>query len=529
LGSTGLLWSPDSRYIAFFAREKLWKVAVNGGPAEELCDVPGLLGARGTWGRDNVIVFAPSPGPLGLWDVTSGLRSVPATGGESNPLTAVAPGEIHRFPVFLPDGNHFLYTSVGGSNPGIYVASLDEPAGRRLLADESSAHVASAPNARAESHLLFIRDGDLIAQEFDTDELELRGEPFLLLADAPRQVDGATAVSVSENGILSYLGGRDRKTDSRFTWFDRTGKVLSQASDFGPPSFVSLSPDERTMAVPLTPPESRTTDLFFRDLTRGVDERFTFDKAVDDDVVWSSDGSKVLFSANLGGTFDIFWKDTRSSRPVEVLLTTENPKYVADWSRDGRYVLYTELDPETQADLWYLPMENGGTAGDVQPTAPVPFLQTEFLESAAQFSPDGKWIAYTSDESGTIELYVRSFPSGEGKRRISTGWAMQPRWSPDGGELFFFSGSLSISTLMSATVTSAIQASPDGQPIFETEEPEPLFQVRVNAFDLSFGTFFYSVSADGQRFLINHIDNAEEPILNVVVNWHQAFGVSQER
>ena len=433
--------------------------------------------------------------------------------------------------MFLPDGAHFLYTSVGGSNPGIYVASLDEPSGRRLLADESSAHLAPAPNAWGATHLLFIRDGDLMAREFDTDRLELTGEAFLLLEDAPRQDDGAAAVSVSEDGILSYLGGRDRETDSRFTWFDRSGNVISDEGELGPPAFASLSPDEKTMAVPLRPPESWTTDLYLRDVTRGVDERFTFDNAADEatNAVWSPDGSSILFSANPSGTFDLFWKDTRSSRPAEVLLATENPKYVTDWSRHGRYVLYTELDPETQADLWYLTMENGGIANEVRAGAPATFLQTEFLESAAQFSPDGNWIAYTSDESGEVALYVSSFPSGEGRRKISTGGASQPRWSPDGRELFYFSGPVSISTLMSVAVTRAGLGSSDGLPIFETGDPEPLFQVRTNSFHPATGTFFYSVSADAQRFLINHVDNAEEPVLNVVVDWHRAFEVSRER
>ena len=277
IGVTNLFWPPDSLYIAFFAREKLWKVAVNGGPAEALCDVPGhFWGASGTWGRNDVIIFSPSTryGP-------DQLRSVSAAGGMSSPLSVAEPAERHRFPVFLPDGNHFLYTRVGGTSSGIYVASLDEASGRRLLADTSSAHLAPAPDARGVTHLLFIRNGDLMAQEFDTDRRDLTGEPFVLLDDAPRLDGGAAAVSVSENGILSYFDGRDRSTDSRFTWFERSGDVISDEGGFGPPASVSLSPDEKTMAVPLRPPELfETTDLHLRDLTRGVDERLTFDGTV---------------------------------------------------------------------------------------------------------------------------------------------------------------------------------------------------------------------------------------------------------
>lgn len=526
LDVTGLFWSPDSRYIAFFAREKLWKVAVNGGPAEVLCDVPGLFGAGGTWGRNGVIIFAPSdkyePGPL---------RSVPASGGESTPLTTAATGESHRFPVFLPDGEHFLYTRLGGPNPGIYIASLDEPEGRRLVADESSAQLASAPDARGATHLLFIRDGDLIAQELDTDRLELSGEPTILLEDAAWQDDGAAAVSVSEDGILSYLGGRDREKDSRFSWFDRHGNVITDQSEIGTVSPASLSPDGKTMVVPLPTTGPWTVDLYLRDVTRGVEERFTFDHAADKatNAVWSPDGSKVVFSANSLGSVDLFWKDILSSGPPELLLKTDNPNYVTDWSRDGRYVLFTELDPKTQADIWYLTMENGGTTNGMQAAAPVPFLRTEFLESTAQLSPDSKWISYLSNETGEMELYVRAFPSGEGKRKISSGYTMQPRWGPHGKELFYFVGSVSNPTLMSVTVTTADRGSSGGFPIFETGESKPLFQVRANNFHPAQGTFFYSVSADGQRFLINHVDNVEDPVLNVVVNWPKAFGINQER
>jgi Tol biopolymer transport system component len=490
-----------------------------------LCAVPGLFGARGAWGRDGVIVFAPSnkyePGPL---------RSVPATGGESRQLTTVEPGESHRFPLFLPDGRHFLYTSVGGPSPGIYVAGLDDTDGRRLLADASSAHFAPA-TAKSLAHLLFIRDGNLVAQPFDTDRFELTGEPFRLLEGAPYADDSAAGISVSDDGTLSLRGGRNRLTDSRFTWFDRSGNVISHEGPIGQLAAASLSPDEQSMAVSRWQPGQWTTDLYLRDLTRGVDDRFTFQNAVDvaSNAVWSPDGSRLLFSASPTGTFDLFWKETRSSDPAVLLLETENPKYVTDWSRDGRYVLYTETNPETQADLWYLPLEETSTPGEIRAAEPVAFLQTEFLESAGKLSPDGRWIAYVSSESGDLDVYVRSFPSGAGKRKISNGASVQPRWSPDGRELFYLTGPASRQTLMSTTVTTPSPVSSGGLPIFATAAPEPLFQEQFNNFHPAIGTFFYSVSADGKRFLVNHIDTTEDPVLNVVVNWQRAFGVAQGR
>ena len=170
-----------------------------------------------------------------------------------------------------------------------------------------------------------------------------------------------------------------------------------------------------------------------------------------------------------------------------------------------------------------------GAASELRAGTPAAFLRTEFMESFARLSPDGKWLAYISDESGEVELYVRSFPLGAGKRKISTGFARDPHWSPGGRELFYFSGPVAISTLMSVAVTRAIHASPDGLPIFETEVPKEMFRVRANGFHPATGTSFYAVSADGERFLINHVDSAEEPVLKVVVNWQQAFGISEKR
>ncbi len=523
---TELFWSPDSRQIAFFADNKLKKVAVSGGPATELCDVPGLLVAPGTWGRDDIIVFATSsrsdPGPL---------RSVPATGGESSPLTTAEPGESHRFPLFLPGGSHFLYTSVGGSSPGIYLASLDDTAGRRLLADESSAHFAPASEAGGTRYLLFLRDGKLMAQPFGADRLELAGEPYVLLEHAPAWDDGAAAIEISENGTLVYLGGGSRETDSRFSWFDRSGNVISSEGSVGPPAPVALSPNEEVMAVPRRLPGRQwESDLFLWELTRGVETRFTFQNTVDfvGNALWSADSSRILFSANPVGVVDLFSKDIRSSGPPEVFLETENPKYVTDWSRDGRYVLYTELKG-TQADLWYLTLEGEGTGSEIRPGEPVSFLQTEFLESAGQLSPDGKWIAYMSDESGVLEVYVRPFPTGGGKWKISSGHSIQPRWRSDGRELFYLSGPALKRTLMSVAVTTVSVDSSGELPTFDTGTPEPLFAVQANAFHPAFGTFFYSPSAAGQRFLVNHIEMREDPVLNVVVNWQRAFGLAQER
>jgi len=261
-----------------------------------------------------------------------------------------------------------------------------------------------------------------------------------------------------------------------------------------------------------------------------VEERLTFDESIgfSSNAVWSPGGETILFSANPVRTVDIYRKEIRSVEAPELFLETSHPAYVTDWSKDGRVVVYTEVHPETQADLWYVPVESSDES-DVLAAESVPFLRTPFLESSGQLSPDGHWLAYVSDESGDIELYVRSFPAGEGKRKISSGWTQEPRWSLDGRELFYFGGAESLMTLMRVEVTRAELGSSAGPPVIEFSRPEALFDLRVNGFHPATGTFFYAVSADRERFLINHVDNEEEPVLNVVVNWRRAFGLSEER
>jgi Tol biopolymer transport system component len=518
-------WSPDSRHIAFFADQKLKRVAVSGGPAETVCEVREIFDARGSWGGGGAIVFAPS----NLWE-PGPLRSVPATGGASRPVTEVEAGETHRFPLFLPDGRHFLYTSVGGSRPGIYVASLDDGIGRRLLADVSSAHVPPAPRAGEATHLLFVRDRRIMAQRFDQERLELEGEPFVLLDEVPYDDDGGAGVSLSAEGTLLYRAGGQRERDSRSAWFDRSGAFQSNEGAPGPIVPLSLSPDGASMAVlGREPGDNRTGDFWLRDLTRGLQQRFTYQDAIDinSNAVWSPDGRRILMSANLDGSVDLFWQDTSSSGPPEPLLETDHSKYVSDWSRDGRYVLYTDFDPETQADLWYLRLEPASMKPEAA-GAPEAFLRTEFNETAGQVSPDGNWIAYTSDEAGPAqwEVYVRPFPNGPGKWQVSAGQAQQPRWRADGRELFFFAGRPAHLRLMSVAVTRAAPGSAQAAPVFEAAPPIRLFDVRLNSYYPSTGTFFYSPSADGRRFLINHMDFSEDPALNVVVDWQRAFGVS---
>jgi len=522
--NSDFFWSPDSRYIGFFdnynhKNHKLKKVRVSGAPAEENCDlVPGYLyDAHGSWSRDDRIVFSPRGG--------GPLLGVPAMGGEPRPVTTAGSGVSHVYPVFLPDGRHFLYTSRGGAQPGIYVAFLDNLVGRRLLADQSSVHFAPAASGSGHPHLIFIREGKLMAQRFDPNALELAGDAFVLAERALLDDSGSAAVSVSDNGVLMYLSGRNREFDSRLVWFDRSGKALGSEGSAGPPAPAALSPDEKTAAVLRRLAGPRIGDLWLRDLDRGLETRFTVDNAVFGmgNIGWSPDGKQVAFSSVASGSVDLYKKDVRASGPGEPILRNGNPKVLTDWSRDG-FLLYTEIDPKTGADLWYLRLD-GGAEGNAKP---VPFLRTEFDESLGQISPDGRWITYLSNESEDYEVYVQPFPSGAGKWRISKSsgrhvgsTTTQPRWSGDGRELFYLTGPVGKFTLMAVPVSVGRTAS-GAAPVFESGAAKPLFEVRANTYDPASSTFFYSVSRDGQRFLINHVDASSEPVLNVVVNWEQA-------
>jgi len=506
-------WSPDSRSIGFFANQELKIASVGGGPTEAIANIgPGnLFEASGSWSRNDVIVFAPPAG--------GPLLSVPAAGGEPRPVTKAESGVNHRYPVFLPDGQHFLYTSRGGSSPGIHVASLDNPLGQRLLADPSSAHFTPAAVGRGYGHLIFVRDGKLMAQPFDPTGLELRDETFVLAEQALWSDNGSAAVSVSDNGLLMYFGGRNRETDSRLIWVDRAGDPLAVEGPTGPAASVMLSPDQRMAAVVRRQAGMNYGDVWLRDLDRGLEDPFTFDGTIpgNSNVVWSPDGKRIAFSSTALESTELYISDVPASGPGEPIFSNKNFKVLTDWSQDG-YLVYTEIDPETGADLWYLPLA-GNTTGDVQPVA---FLRNEWNESFGQISPNGQWIAYVSNETGNYEVYVQPFPTGVEKWRISrtegaNGNTQQPRWSRDGSELFYVTGKGEKLTMMVAPKRTPV--SPGSSPVLP---PRTLYEIRVNTFYPGFGTFFYSVANDGERFLINQIGGFDEPVINVFANWEEA-------
>jgi serine/threonine protein kinase len=493
-------WSPDSRYIGFFAQGKLKKIAASGGPAQSICDVPD--GRGGSWNREGVIVFSPSGGSR------VAIQQVPSAGGVPRDVTKTRGNFLS--PVFLPDGHHLLYLVAAASeNNGIYLGSLDGSENRRVLGDVSSVVFAQVASGNRAGHLLFIRDNTLMAQPFDAVSAQLSGEASPIAEGVSFTSNGNTyaPVTASENGVLAYVTGATLLSN-QIAWFDRAGTLLGQANAVGNVYAPSISPDEKTIAFTRNG-ASGTNDIWLQVLAHGTDRRFTSDGSQNFDPVWSPDGDRIAFRSNRRGSpGDLYQKAVSGSGQDELLLATTNPKIVNQWSRDGQFIVYSELGPKSKEHLWVLPI-GPGPPGDRKG---VQFLKTEFNEFQGQISPDDHWMAYTSDESGRREVYVRPFPLSEGIWPISTAGGEQPRWRGDGKELFFVGAD---GKLMAVAVGTAV-AGP--QPSFDYGPPVPLFEAGVVATNTH--VFEYHVTRDGMRFLVDtKVNLAGSPPVTVVVNW----------
>lgn len=489
-GASFPFWSPDSQFIGFFAQGKLKKIALSGGPPTMLGDAPDSRG--GAWSRDGVILFSPG------WNM--GVHRVSAAGGAAEVVTTPDSSRQengHFWPSFLPDRRHFLYLAFG-SKPdeiGIYLASLDGRERQWLLPADSNAVYAASER---EGFLLFVREGTLLAQPFDAAERRLTGEPFRLADQIQINAFSEEGVfSVSENGVLVYTASGSSGSQ-QLSWFDRAGKSLGVIGLPGIDLRPALSPDERRVAVSRLDLQTRNADIWLLDLARGTELRFTLDAAGDYVPVWSPDGSRIVWSSNREGLANLYQKSSSGSGQDELLLKADNWKWVSDWSGDGKFILYGENNPKTQADLWILPLE-----GERKPFA---YAQTPFNEIHGRFSPDRRWIAYTSDESGSLEVYVQAFPTPGGKWRISTNGGYEARWRRDGKELFYISGDRKL---------MALEVKTGGT--FEPGIPIVLFDLSV-AGRLRPGG--YAVTGDGQRFLfVTRGEETAASSLAVVLNW----------
>ena len=480
-------WSPDSRFLGFFAEGKLKTVDAFGGVPEVIADTPD--GRGGTWNTDGVILYAG--------EISSGLKWVPATGGVPSSATKLdsSLGEAsHRFPRFLPDGRHFVYVSLAGeTHTGVYVASLDSEVKKQLLPGSWSTPYAVA------DHLLSVHEGKLMAQPFDSRGLEVSGSPVAIAepigAGSP---SGLAALSVSDTGTLCYASGASPNRE--LIWFDRSGARLGQVGEAGEYIDLALSPDEGTLAVARVDSETRTPDIWLFDTVRGAETRLTTDVGSDIRPQWSPDGSRMVFTSNRTGHWEIYEKVVAGIEP-EVMLANDSPashKWVTDWTPDSRHFVFVTPSAGARWDLWLFPRGDGKSR---------PLLHEPFTETQGAVSPRGDWIAYTSDETGNLDVYVQFFPSGGDKRRISVNGGWDPRWSADGAELFFLSLD---GKLMVVRVKAESNLSPG--------LPQELFDVSVPVAESPFPSN-YVVSEDGRRFLINTVSpQATSSPITVVLN-----------
>ncbi len=481
-------WSYDSKTIGFFAGGKLKKIDAAGGPAVTLCNAGS--GRGGSWNRDGLILFTPeSEGPI---------HRVSSAGGESTPVTVPNESdETDRWPFFLPDGQHFLYfiRVKGGASfsekNAVMVGSLDGKTNEPLVHVSSNAVYASG-------HLLFVRDGTLMAQPFDPSRLQLTGGAFPIAEQILFDAGYTRAIfSVSQNGVLAFQSG-SAKPGSELVWLDRDGKELGRLGEPALYERLRLSPDGQTVAVSIADAKSGQGNLWTIDVARGLRTRFTFTAAWDEAPVWSADGSRLVFASDRTGRPDLYQKSLNGVGDEELMLSLESTEFPLDWSPNGRWIIFSSTSPQQpKGDLWALE-----PSGDRKP---VPIVQTPFDEGDARFSPDGRWIAYASDESGQQEVYVAPFPGPGRKWQISAAGGSRPLWNRDGREIFYEAAD---EKLMSVEVS----ADESG---FRVGQAKALFQLQPSG-----GGASYDVTPDGRRFLVKRGLAAEsESPLTVVVNW----------
>jgi serine/threonine protein kinase len=482
-------WSPDSRWLGFFAEGKLKKTPVAGGPVQVLADVADAFG--GSWGADGSIIFG---------ELSSAIFRVSSGGGI---VTAVTKTDTvlkaHRWPQFLPDGRHFLFHVQGGDRHGVYVGSLDGGTQEFLVRSESSAIYAWP------GYVLYVEGDTLLAQAFDATHLELRGEPFTVAEHVGRSTGFNIGVSASATGMLAYAAAMLQR--GRLTWFDRAGNSLNSVGVEGDYSDFRLSPNGQTLAASLVDPKAWNPDIWLIDLTRGGPSRFTVGSALSAAPVWSPDGAQIVFRSNRTGQTELYAKSAGGGGNDEVVLTYEaqhaagidTPNLVcSDWSPDGRYVISSVPEQTTGDDLWLFPID-----GDKKPFK---FLGPPADQIHGNFSPDGRFVAYTSNESGRYQVYVQTFPLSDRKWQVSTDGGYEPRWRADGREIYYLSEDRKLMAV-------AVGVGPSfGVPktLFQTRVPEGVTSRRTH----------YVPSRDGQRFLINtqSSDALPNPI-TVVLNW----------
>jgi serine/threonine protein kinase/Tol biopolymer transport system component len=472
-GTETPFWSPDNRSVAFVTGTAMKRLDLGGGAPRTIATSADRRFISATWGADDVILYSHGGLRSGLSD---GLARIPAAGGTPTPLSPLGPEMNYFGPSFLPDGRRFLFTALGRPDvAGIYLGTLDSRPPVRLTTDVGRALFLAAPGASGDGWLLWGRSGALTAQRLDLAKPALAGEPVSLAADGE-------FASTSSTGLIAYRAG-NANAPLQFAWFDARGDQLETVGEPGSLFEFDVSPDGKSVAMSVRSADA--ADIWILEAARGLRTRFTFTQATHRTPVWSPDGRSLAFaSSSRAGQQDLYRKSVDGAVGSEELLYSDDREKRPDsWSADGKYLLFGRNDPQTKSDLWILPL-----TGERKP---FPFARTEFSEIQGTFSPDGRWIAYVSDESGSAEVYVAPFPGPGGKHLISTrqagtGQGGVPVWRRDGKEIFYIAPDRNLMAVAITTNGSTIEAG----------LPRVLFGPI-----LAVGGRNYAVSADGKRFL----------------------------
>jgi serine/threonine-protein kinase len=511
-GATNPFFSPDGQWLGFFAGGKVKKISVSGGAAVTLGDAVIPRGAN--WGSHGTIAFAPT--------TIAGLQQVLDAGGTPQPLTRLEKGDVsHRWPEFLPGDKAVLFsagpTAINFTNARIAVQSVGTGGRRDLVQGGMN------PRYAPSGHLVYAQGGSLMAVPFDPQQLTVTGAAVPVIEGILQSpTNGAAQYSFSATGSLVYISGGVQSAQSRLVWVSRNGAEQPVAAPSHTYLVPRLSPDGRRVAMTIAEQESQT---WLYDLSRETSTRFTFEGNYNLNPLWTPDGKRIAFESNKEGPPNLFWQLADGSGGLERLNTSEYIQVPMSWSPDGQLLAFLEVNPTTGFDIWVLrmgdPSAGSGQAlsassgqvpstGSGQGRKAEPFLRTPFNETLPRFSPDGRWLAYISDESGRYEVYVRPYPGPGGKSQVSRDGGTEPVWNRNGRELFYRSGN----KMMAVEIAV--------QPGFTAGTPRMLFQGPYEPPPVPLAN--YDVSPDGQRFLMIKPSEQEQAVptqINVVLNWFE--------
>ena len=489
-GASLPFWSPNSQSVGFFAQGRLKRLDIETRQIQTLADAGGARG--GTWNQDDVILFVPRPG--------TGVYRISAAGGQATPVKIDTEGTW--FPSFLPDGRHFLFFSAAPTQPenaAVFVASLDSSTAKRLVTARSRA-IHATPG-----YLLFWREGALLAQEFEARSLEVRGNPVSIANGVGlNSLTNQGLFSVSDSGTLVFFAGAVGQ--SELVWVDRAGRRIGKPGPSGIFNSLSLSPDATSVVYDQAEPLNRTLDLWHLDFARGVPSRLTFHPSHDMFPLWSPDGTRIAFSSLREPPVQLYELNPNGAGTEKLLLKTDFPKGPSGWSSDGRLLFYDTMHPKTGGDIWALPL-----AGKREP---YPVVRTAADEHYGAPSPDGRWLAYISNETGAYEVYVEAFPATGFRRQVSTLGGFEPQWRLDGRELFYRAPNQALMAVDVKSNPTTVEFGP----------PKALFPTRIKWMEIQAVAHHYAAAPDGQRFLmISATDEAQSSPITVMLNWTAAL------